>query len=332
MVEMAYSVLSEVVELRAPAPDQGGSASRSLTLVRAEPASSSLEHESVLALASADDLSSAMAMVVESSRRETGAEGVEWWATANGDTLELAASVGVVGGRLRKLPLPGAGVFVFHGGSVDPAIESTLSSLAPLIRRRAAEAGVGRVAIELARRNEALEDFAALVAHELKNPLQAALVAADPSGHIEDALDLVETLLEAAQTECGARGLTSAVYPLEQAGNDLASELRITSDLETMLPLPAGALRLILRNLLSNAVAAGAGHVHVAAVRSPAAWWLLVDDDGVGLGDGDGYVSGSGLGLALCRRVADRFGGLLRLVPGQSGGTRAILEFEAVPG
>jgi signal transduction histidine kinase len=34
--------------------------------------------------------------------------------------------------------------------------------------------------VQLTRRNEALEDFAALVAHELKTPLQAALFADDP--------------------------------------------------------------------------------------------------------------------------------------------------------
>src|SRR6266545_718617 len=36
---------------------------------------------------------------------------------------------------------------------------------------------VASAIIRLARRNEALEDFAALVAHELKTPLQAALLA-----------------------------------------------------------------------------------------------------------------------------------------------------------
>jgi signal transduction histidine kinase len=84
----------------------------------------------------------------------------------------------------------------------------------------------------------------------------------------------------------------------------------------------------ILRNLLANAVAAGAGHVHVTAARSPRAWRLLVEDDGVGLGDVDGYAGGSGLGLSLSRRIAGRFGGVLGLAPRPSGGTRATLEFK----
>jgi signal transduction histidine kinase len=93
------------------------------------------------------------------------------------------------------------------------------------------------------------------------------------------------------------------------------------------MPLPPGPLRVILRNLLSNAVAAGARHVQVAAVPSLRSWRLLVDDDGVGPAETDGYAAGSGLGLSLCRRIAARFGGVLELDAGPSGGTRATLEF-----
>ena len=98
------------------------------------------------------------------------------------------------------------------------------------------------------------------------------------------------------------------------------------ADVATTLPLPPAALRVILRNLLSNAVAAGTGHVHVTAVRSSLSWRLLVDDDGVGLAAADRYNAGSGLGLSLCRRIAARFGGALDLAALPSGGTRATVE------
>jgi signal transduction histidine kinase len=137
----------------------------------------------------------------------------------------------------------------------------------------------------------------------------------------------VEALLEAAQTEPGAQTLASVTESLERATEDLPADLEITSDLATTLPLPPGPLRVILRNLLSNALAAGAGHVHVAAVRSSRSWRLLVDDDGVGLAQVDRYAAGSGLGLSLCRRIADRFDGVLELAPRLSGGTRATLVF-----
>jgi signal transduction histidine kinase len=86
-------------------------------------------------------------------------------------------------------------------------------------------------------------------------------------------------------------------------------------------------LRVILRNLLSNAVAARAHRVHVAAASSPRSWRLVVEDDGVGLADAAHYASGSGLGLSLLRHITGRFGGVLELTPRPSGGTRATLEF-----
>jgi signal transduction histidine kinase len=291
----------------------------------------SLEHEIVLELATADDVASGMTSVVERIRADSGAAGAEWWATGDDGALELVAEEGTAYGRSESLPLGSAGVFVLHGGRFDSQVESALTSLSPILRRRAAEERLARTTIQLARRNEALEDFAALVAHELKTPLHAALLADDPSRPVEDALHLVDALLEAAQNE-GERTFASAAESLDQAVEDLGAEVEITADLATTLPLPPEPLRVILRNLISNAVAAGAQHVHVVAARSPRSWRLLVDDDGVGVGDVDGYAGGSGLGLSLCSRIAGRFGGVLGLVPRPSGGTRATLEFaEARP-
>jgi signal transduction histidine kinase len=287
----------------------------------------SLEHDVVLALATADDLAAGMDGVVERIHRDSGAARVEWWATDDDGALELVASAGIGRGIRHELPLERAGVVVFHGGRLDPQIVSALRSLTPIVRRRAAEERLARTTIELARRNAALEDFAALVAHELKTPLQAALVADDPSSSLEDALDLVEALLEAAQNESDEMTFAPVAESLDQAVEDLRAEVEITADLASTLPLPSGSLRVILRNLLSNAVAAGACHVHVAAARSPHAWRLLLDDDGVGLAETGRYAAGSGLGLSLCRGIAERFGGLLDLAPGPSGGTRATLEF-----
>ena len=286
-----------------------------------------LEHELVLTLATADDLASAMPAVVERVRDQSGAARVEWWAMGDDGELELAAAAGTSLGKSHDLPLGVAGAFVLYGDGVDPQVESVLMSLSPLIRRRAADERLARTAIRLAQRNQALEDFAALVAHELKTPLQAALVADDPSRLVEDALDLVDALLDAARNEQGDGTYASVADSLARAVEDLGAEVEITAELTTTLPLPAGTLRLILRNLLTNAVAAGARHVHVAAVRTPRSWRLLLDDDGVGLTEVDRYASGSGLGLSLCRRIASRFGGVLALAPRPSGGTRATLEF-----
>lgn len=290
----------------------------------------SLEHDTVVALATADDLASGMGRVVEQILVDSGAAGVEWWAAADDGELELAASAGFAGGTREQVLLGSGGVLVVHGSGLDRRIESALTSLTPILRRRAAEERLARTAMQLARRNEALEDFAALVAHELKTPLQAALVDDDPSHHVEDALDLVDALLQAAKGGPEKRTFSSVAESLDLVMEDLGATVEVTADLATMVPLPPGPLRVILRNLLSNAAAAGARRVHVTTTRSAHSWQLHVDDDGVGLADTDGYAAGSGLGLSLSRRIAARLGAALELTPGPSGGTRATLSFGEV--
>jgi len=292
----------------------------------------SLEYDLVLALATADDLASGMGRVVERIRRDSGAVRIEWWAAAGDGAPGLVAAAGLARGTREALPLGSAGVLVVYGGRVDPRLESALTALTPILRRRAAEESLARVTVRLARRNEALEDFAALVAHELKTPLLAALVADGSSRPIENALGLVDALLEAALHEPAERTFSSVSESLDQLLEDLGADIEIGADLATTLPLPPGPLRVILRNLLSNAVAAGARHIQVAAVRSSRSWQLHVDDDGAGLADLDGYAGGSGLGLSLCRRIAARFGGKLELTSLPAGGTRATLELaESMP-
>jgi signal transduction histidine kinase len=287
----------------------------------------SIEHDLVFALATADDLASGLDAVVGRIRRDSGATRAEWWARDEDGGLELVAVDGIALGGSHSLPLGQAGVFVLHGGRLDPQVESALTSLAPIIRRRAAEERLARTTIQLAQRNEALEDFAALVAHELKTPLQAALVADDPSRSVEDALYLVDALLEAAQRGPKERTFSSVAKCVDEVVEDLSADLEISADSAATMPLPAGPLRVILRNLLSNAIAANARHVQVATLRSSRSWQLFFDDDGVGLAAVDGYNAGSGLGLSLCRRIAARFGGALELAVRPAGGTRATLTF-----
>ena len=183
--------------------------------------------------------------------------------------------------------------------------------------------------MRLARRNEALEDFSALVAHELKSPLETALLADEPRRWIACALDLVDSLLEAA-TESPDGVWASVTECVAQAADCLRPiDLTVAADATACFPLAPTSLSVILRNLLANAIAARARRVDVVTAHRPGQWRLLVDDDGVGLGAGDdGYAHGSGIGLELCRRIAGRNGGRLELVPRLAGGTRAILTIE----
>jgi signal transduction histidine kinase len=288
------------------------------------PASAPLDYALVLDLANAFDLASGLERVLARARLASGARRVEWW-----EGEEFISAVGIGGGRRHRFDLGVAGAFVFYGGHLDFELAAGLQALSSLLRRLRADEALAAKAGELQRRNVALEEFAGLVAHELKTPLHEALVVDDASEPLHEALDLVDALLRTARDARRLDAVESPAGCLESVVRELgarAADLEVTFDVATSLPITMGALRIILRNFLTNALAAGARHVHVATVDSRT---LVVDDDGVGPAE-DGYDSGSGLGLELCRRIAATFGARIELTRRPYRGTRAMLGFEVV--
>ncbi|MEA2127119.1 MAG: hypothetical protein QOJ85_10 [Solirubrobacteraceae bacterium] len=284
-----------------------------------------VERRIVLELATAQELETGIARAVALVRRACASVRVEWWTPDDDGEMRLVASDGAGAGQGRRFSLGAAGEVVVVG-YCDPRLAVALARVAPIVRRRCAEERLVRATMKLARRNQALEEFAALVAHELKTPLQAALVADDASSEVKRALELVDSLLEAAHEARDGR-FASVGACLEQALQDLgATEIEVTARVTADLPLPPASLRVILRNLLRNAVAAGARRVQVVTVRSAGSSRLLVIDDGAGLHAVGGYAAGSGLGLSLCRRIAGRYGAELDVAPRPAGGTRATLQ------
>jgi signal transduction histidine kinase len=284
-----------------------------------------LEYALAYDLATADDLGSGLARVLSRARVASGAARVEWW-----EGNEFVAANGLGGGRRRQLDLAKLGAFVFYGGRVSFEVATALQALHRVLRRMRADETLAVKAGELVRRNEALEEYAAFVAHELKTPLHEALVVKNASKPLHEALDLVDALLRTALDTRPLEAVGAPGDSLESVVRDLgarADGLEVTSDLAASLPITVGALRIILRNFLTNALAANARHIHVAAPDSST---LVLDDDGVGLGE-DGYESGSGLGLELCRRIAKTFGARIELTPRPQGGTRAKLAFAVAP-
>jgi signal transduction histidine kinase len=178
--------------------------------------------------------------------------------------------------------------------------------------------------VQLTRRNDALEDFAALVAHELKAPLLDVIHGGEPAVAAGRALELVDSILELARSPGGvtetpvADCLCAVLRDLGPVSAAVECSAADTS------PLPPEALAILLRNLVGNACAGGARWIGVDTARAAGSWTLTVDDDGVGL-EGDRYLHGSGIGLCLCRRLAERFGGQLEVEPRGGGGTRARL-------
>jgi signal transduction histidine kinase len=295
----------------------------------------SLADRATLELARASDVRSGMTRAVPMLRREGAAERVEWWSpTGDGGSARLEAADGDERGSRTVFPVGPAGTLVVAGDRWGPPLRRAVSHLAPILRRRWSDEQLIEQAVQLARRNVALEDFAALVAHELKASLHAALLQDDaPAGvHVQRTLDLIDSLLEAAQAESATTVTASAADCLDEALRDLGPHRpEVFAYLPCEFPLPSTVLRVVLRNLLANAAAAGAAHIHIGAGASSGSGTLVVDDDGVGLAGGGEYVVGSCLGLSLCRRLAGRYGGTLELTPRAVGGTRATLVVSGLP-
>lgn len=178
----------------------------------------------------------------------------------------------------------------------------------------------------LARKTEALDDFAGLVAHDVKSSLLAGLRDEDPREGLTRALDLVDSILETVRADQDATGVTQLADCVQLAIADLGTSCtEIVADVTGEFPIPPDALRLVLRNLLANAVAAGAKRIDVSARPRGDEHVLVIDDDGVGLASADRYATGAQLGLRLCRRLVERCGGVLELRPRAVRGTRAVI-------
>jgi signal transduction histidine kinase len=178
----------------------------------------------------------------------------------------------------------------------------------------------------LARKTEALDDFAGLVAHDVKSSLLAALRDEDPHAGLTHALELVDSILEAVRVDVGTASVSRLADCVQRAIADLGdSHIEIVASVTGEFPIPPDALRLVLRNLLANAVAAGAERIHVSALAEGDQRMLVIDDDGVGLASGDQYATGAQLGFRLCRRLVERCGGKLELRRRAARGTRAVI-------
>jgi signal transduction histidine kinase len=178
----------------------------------------------------------------------------------------------------------------------------------------------------LARKTEALDDFAALVAHDVKSSLLAALRGEDPREGLARALEVVDSILEAVRADQAGTGVARLADCVQQAIADLGdSRTEIVASVTGEFPIPPDALRLVLRNLLANAIAAGADRIHVSALGRGDQRILVVDDDGVGLASTSNYATGAQLGLRLSRRLVERCGCALELRPRAVRGTRAVI-------
>ena len=220
--------------------------------------------------------------------------------------------------------------------------------------------------------------FVADAAHELRSPLTAlklqaqvlrrlgetdapeperqAALAALIAG-VDRAGRLVEQLLALARTEPGApqpapqpvalAALLGQVLADEAAplAASRGSQLALTADDSLAVPGDAAELRVLVRNLVDNALrySPPGGTVQITLAASPAGPLLTVDDSGPGIpkaerervferfvrGAASAETTGSGLGLAIVRQIARRHGAGVALGISPLGGLRVSLQFGA---
>jgi len=198
----------------------------------------------------------------------------------------------------------------------------------------------------LQRQNDRLDEFASVVSHDLRNPLQIAETRLElargecDSDHLEAVADahdrmdaLIENLLTLARqgedvTEFEAVDLASLVE--ECWGTDDGANARLVVETDATIRADANRLQQLVGNLLRNAREHGGPNVTVTVGRLDDGFYVADDGPGIpeaereqvfesGFSTSDG---GTGFGLAIAREIAEAHDWTVGLTESGGGGAR----------
>jgi signal transduction histidine kinase len=196
----------------------------------------------------------------------------------------------------------------------------------------------------------ALPHVAAVVGHELRNPLGAAVTGASLLREMVDEGDPRRTVVDGVLRDLdrAARLLSSyldfarAAAPRRRDVDVLAICIELAERHRGVHAFAQSACRVTgdrdlieraLENLIENALHAGARTVRLMLERTPAVLRLRVADDGPGIPaerlprlfePGHGVRGGTGLGLAIAAATVAGHGGSIRCETGERGTTFVI--------
>ena len=223
----------------------------------------------------------------------------------------------------------------------EDEFEGTVGVIRDITERKAYER-------ELERQNRRLDEFASIVSHDLRNPLNVAagrleLARADcESPHLEDidtAIDRMESLIDAlltfarvgeAATDLDAVDLQNIAHSCWTTVDTGSGTLR--SNVTVTIQADPDRLRQLFENLYRNAIEHGGADVTVRVGRLESRDGFFIEDDGQGIPQPvaeqvleSGYSTrpnGTGLGLAIVSQIADAHGWELSITSGNAGGAR----------
>lgn len=213
--------------------------------------------------------------------------------------------------------------------------------------------------------------FTAAVSHELRTPLArlltlletAALPGADPAELVDQARrevenigELIDDVLFLSELETGRQVVSLTSTPLRAVVDDVVESVADSADRagvevvvdvprEIELPLRPRMLRVVVENLLVNAIRYAGPHTE-CAVRAEAREGevvLTIADNGVGVGEADvprlferfyrtdraRASRGTGLGLAIVKHVVTAAGGVVEAEGGRGRGLTVRCRFPA---
>ena len=208
---------------------------------------------------------------------------------------------------------------------------------------------------ELQHRNERLEEYANVVAHDLRNPLNVAYGhiqlaqkehdserLATAATSIQRALDLIEDLLTLAQQGQDVADLVAVDLreAVERCWDNVETDTA-TLVVEADTPIKADPTRFqqLLENLMRNAIEHGGTDVTVRVGPLPDGFYVA--DDGEGIPEDSresvfaaGYSAsddGTGFGLAIVKQIARAMDWEVTLTTGAAGGARFEFTNVATP-
>ena len=199
---------------------------------------------------------------------------------------------------------------------------------------------------QLARKNRRLDEFASIVSHDLRNPLNVAIgrlelareeVDSDNLAAVDDALDRMGRLIDDVLALAREGGTVESVDRVDAGALARASwrtvdtrdaDLRVDEGLALRADEPR--LRRLFENLFRNAVEHGGDGVSVRVGGLPGGFYVEDDGDGIPPDDHDrvfeaGYstaTDGTGFGLNIVREIAGAHGWEIRVREGTDGGAR----------